>query len=128
MSEKYNTYNREKLYREVWKNPVTKVAEQYGVSDVAIHKICKNLNVPTPPLGYWAKIRAGAKIEKTPLPKAKGIKEIIGIKTYEGKKPMRIEHELSFLTDEEKVKIFKVAQNITPTDENKKITSENSSI
>ncbi|MFV0364293.1 MAG: hypothetical protein ACK5LL_14590 [Suipraeoptans sp.] len=29
---KHNTYNREKLYKEVWANPVVKVAAQYGVS------------------------------------------------------------------------------------------------
>ncbi|MHB1127656.1 MAG: hypothetical protein ACYC2T_12020 [Bacillota bacterium] len=56
-----NTYNREKLYEEVWAKPVVEVAVQYGVSDVAIHKICKSLNVPVPPRGYWAKLRAGKK-------------------------------------------------------------------
>lgn len=66
VSGEYNTYNRENLYKEVWERPVVKVAEQYGVSDVAIHKICKALNIPTPPLGYWAKVRAGAKIKQTP--------------------------------------------------------------
>lgn len=29
-----NLYERENLYEEVWNNPVTKVAEKYGVSDV----------------------------------------------------------------------------------------------
>jgi hypothetical protein len=66
-----NIYNREKLYQEVWAKPVVKVAEKYGVSDVAVHKVCKALNVPTPPLGYWAKVRAGAKIAKTPFPRQK---------------------------------------------------------
>lgn len=44
----HNVYNRDKLYEEVWAKPVTKVAIQYGVSDVAIHKICKSLNIPLP--------------------------------------------------------------------------------
>ena len=48
-----NIYNREKLYKEVWTKPVVEVAIQYGVSDVAIHKICKSLDVPVPPRGYW---------------------------------------------------------------------------
>lgn len=42
---KRNIYNRGKLYEEVWAKPVVDVAVQYGVSDVAIHKICKSLNV-----------------------------------------------------------------------------------
>ena len=40
-----NLYERENLYEEVWNNPVTKVAEKYGVSDVMIHKVCKALEV-----------------------------------------------------------------------------------
>jgi len=61
---KYNIYNREKLYEEVWAKPVVDVAVQYGVSDVVIHKNCKSLNVPVPPRGYWSKIRAGVKPKK----------------------------------------------------------------
>ncbi|NLB96602.1 MAG: hypothetical protein GX785_12955, partial [Armatimonadetes bacterium] len=36
-------YERDKLYEEVWSEPVTAVAKRYGVSDVAIHKTCKRL-------------------------------------------------------------------------------------
>ena len=39
MSDKY--YDREKLYREVWQQPMTIVAKHYGVSDVAIKKSVK---------------------------------------------------------------------------------------
>lgn len=31
------------------------VAKEYGVSDVALGKICKKLLVPLPERGYWAK-------------------------------------------------------------------------
>ena len=64
----YNIYNREKLYQEVWAKPVTEVAKQYKVSDVAIHKVCKSLDIPTPDRGYWAKIKAGKPVKQTPLP------------------------------------------------------------
>ena len=64
----YNIYDRETLYKEVWEAPVTEVAKKYKVSDVAIHKICKSLNVPTPGPGYWAKLRAGKPVTKVPLP------------------------------------------------------------
>ena len=37
---------REQLYAEVWAEPATKVAERYGVSDVAIAKWCRRMNVP----------------------------------------------------------------------------------
>jgi hypothetical protein len=38
---------------------MTKVAEDLGVSDVALKKICDKHRVPTPPRGYWAKRDAG---------------------------------------------------------------------
>lgn len=55
-------YDRETLYAEVWKEPVSTVAKRYRVSDVALRKVCVKLGVPVPPLGYWAKVAAG----KTP--------------------------------------------------------------
>lgn len=36
---------------------------------MAIHKVCKSLDVPTPPSGYWAKVYAGKPVNKIPLPK-----------------------------------------------------------
>ncbi|MGD8388059.1 MAG: hypothetical protein PVG49_13035, partial [Desulfobacteraceae bacterium] len=61
---------REELYKMVWKTPVTKVAAEYGISDVALKKICKKLNVPTPPMGYWAKVQNGVRTNPPPrLPK-----------------------------------------------------------
>ncbi|MBF9018634.1 MULTISPECIES: hypothetical protein [unclassified Oceanispirochaeta] len=52
-------YDREKLYIEVWKSPMTEVCKKYGVSDVALAKTCKKLQIPRPPLGYWAKRAVG---------------------------------------------------------------------
>ncbi len=116
---KYNTYNREKLYEEVWAKPVVDVAVQYGVSDVAIHKICKSLNVPVPPRGYWAKLRAGEKLKKTPLPKTKGISEIVGIRTFEGVKDSNAALQpLVFLSEDERQKILIAAQQIQMPTEN----------
>jgi hypothetical protein len=50
---------RQELYNLVWSNPVVKVAKDFGISDVAVGKICKKLNIPKPGLGYWAKKQAG---------------------------------------------------------------------
>ena len=62
-------FEREILYRELWEYPAVEVAKSYGVSDVLIGKICKKLNVPKPPPGYWAKKKAGQEPEMIPLPK-----------------------------------------------------------
>ena len=65
MSQKVS---RETLYDEVWADPVTEVAKRYGLSDVGLAKLCRTMGIPLPARGYWAKVRAGAKPERTPLP------------------------------------------------------------
>ena len=49
----------EELLLAVWTEPVTKVAASFDVSDKAIEKRCKRLEVVKPPRGYWAKIQNG---------------------------------------------------------------------
>ncbi len=52
-------YDREELYRKVWEKPMLKVAEEYGVSSVALGKTCRKLSVPVPGRGHWAKLAHG---------------------------------------------------------------------
>jgi hypothetical protein len=60
---------RAKLYEDVWAEPMTAVALKYGLSDNGVRKRCKSLNIPLPPFGYWAKIKAGKPAaERPPLP------------------------------------------------------------
>ncbi len=61
------TYHRDELYRLVWSKPVRQVAKTYGVSDVALAKICRRLNVPVPGRGHWARVAAGQKPKRRPL-------------------------------------------------------------
>lgn len=60
-------YNRETLYDEVWAEPIITVAKRYNLSDVRLGKICRELNIPKPGLGYWAKKAAGKPVGKRPL-------------------------------------------------------------
>lgn len=69
MGKQPEYYDREKLYEEVWTEPVSKVAERYGVSDVAIAKTCRKMHIPVPGRGYWNKVNTGQKLKKTSLPK-----------------------------------------------------------
>jgi len=62
-------YEREKLYEEVWAEPVKIVAQRYGVSDVALAKTCRKLAIPLPGRGHWARLRAGQKMKRVSLPK-----------------------------------------------------------
>ena len=64
------TMTRAEFYDLVWSKPMTHLAKEFAVSDVALHKICKKHNVPRPPQGWWAKQAAGHKVEQTPLPAA----------------------------------------------------------
>lgn len=63
--------SREKLYEEVWAEPITKVAKRYKVSDSYLVRVLKNLNIPRPYRGYWAKLAAGATSERPQLPAAR---------------------------------------------------------
>ncbi len=49
---------------------MAKLAIQFGISDVALKKRCKRLRIPTPGLGYWARVAAGQKPHRARLPPA----------------------------------------------------------
>ena len=66
----WQQYNREELYQKVWEKPLIRVAEQYGVSAVALGKVCRKLSVPVPGRGHWAKLAHGQPgAQKPELPK-----------------------------------------------------------
>lgn len=44
---------RKELYQRVWSEPVTKLAKEFGLSDVGFAKLCKRNEIPRPPRGYW---------------------------------------------------------------------------
>jgi hypothetical protein len=62
------TFTREELYELVWSRPRTALAKELGLSDVAIGKHCVRARVPMPAVGYWAKLAAGGKTIRMPLP------------------------------------------------------------
>ena len=61
-------FTRREFYDLVWSNPMIHLAEEFGLSDVALHKICRKHHIPNPPLGWWAKKAAGKDVEQIPLP------------------------------------------------------------
>ncbi len=46
-------FTREEFYDLVWTKPLTHLAKDFRLSDVALHKICRKHDIPNPPLG-WA--------------------------------------------------------------------------
>lgn len=61
---------REELYDLVWSQPMTKVAERYGVSGSYLARVCGYLKVPRPERGYWAKLEFGKSVSQLPLQEA----------------------------------------------------------
>ena len=56
------TVDRETLYKEVWAEPMTKVAARYAVSSSFLARECERLNVPKP-------ARATGKLLSTTTPR-----------------------------------------------------------
>jgi hypothetical protein len=56
--------SKEELSELLWAMPVRDIGARLGVSDVAIHKLCKKMKVKKPPRGYWLrkKVLKGLKL------------------------------------------------------------------
>jgi hypothetical protein len=65
------TVTRERLYEEVWSEPMTAVSARYGISANYLARVCAHLNVPHPPRGYWAKLKVGRAPKEPNLPQAR---------------------------------------------------------
>jgi ankyrin repeat protein len=62
-------YDRTVLYEQVWSQPVQEVAKSYGISGVRLGKVCRKLQVPAPPRGYWARVQNGYSARRPSLKK-----------------------------------------------------------
>jgi len=70
------TMTREYLYSAVWTTPMSRLAEEYGISGNGLAKICDREDIPYPPRGYWAKHAVGKAPKQTPLPKSSSARSI----------------------------------------------------
>lgn len=73
----------EELYQLVWEKPIQVLAQEFGISNVGLAKICKRNNIPRPERGYWAKLYSGRKIKIPPLPQAAKRNAVIRINRTE---------------------------------------------
>lgn len=55
---------REEPHEKLWITPATKLAKEFGISDVTLGKICKKLNIPKPYPGYWQQLAVGRRAHK----------------------------------------------------------------
>ncbi|WP_144411814.1 hypothetical protein [Burkholderia pseudomallei] len=63
------SFDREKLYDEVWSTPMKHLGTKYGVSGSDIRRVCDELQIPVPEQGHWTRVEMGYVIERPPLPK-----------------------------------------------------------
>lgn len=61
--------SREDLYELTWSKPIASLAQDFGISDVALAKRCRRLGIPIPGRGYWARVDAGQAPYRPKLPK-----------------------------------------------------------
>ena len=59
---------RKELYELIWKKPISKLSEEWGIPGQALRAYCNQLNIPTPSSGYWSKLKFGKPVEIPPLP------------------------------------------------------------
>ncbi len=90
MSDNSSTFTRRELYDRVWTDPVAKLAEEFGLSDRGLAKICERNGIPVPPRAYWAKKVAGKRVVRPPLIEIEG-KEFTGITISPQRKPVTSE-------------------------------------
>lgn len=64
------TMNRILLYNEIWDVSATGVAKKYNIPYAELLRICKEVQIPIPPSGYWVKLSFGKLVEKIPLPES----------------------------------------------------------
>ena len=75
--------DRRKLYEQVWSIPCARLAVLYGISDVGLAKVCRRYSIPRPPRGYWARLAAGQRIRKPPLPRPDQGDEVVFLKGWD---------------------------------------------
>lgn len=68
MTDDSLTLSRRDLYELAWSKPMSELAKDFGISDVALAKRCRRLRIPVPGRGYWARVSAGQAPRRVPLP------------------------------------------------------------
>ena len=63
------------------------LAQEFGMSDVGLAKVCRKHNIPVPPVGYWRRKETGYKVTQPLLPAAEDGREHLDIYIRERLRP-----------------------------------------
>jgi hypothetical protein len=77
---------------------MVKIAPKYGISAVALGKVCRKLQIPIPGRGYWVKKQFGKPVEQLPLTVGKDIPIVLRQKYPQ---PQDISHSQTVSTNQE---------------------------
>ncbi len=55
---------RKELYEIVWSKPISKLTQEYALSNDGIKKLCKKFNIPIPDRSYWSKLKFNKPVKK----------------------------------------------------------------
>ena len=70
--------SRKQLYDLVWSKPISKLTQEYALSNDGIKKICKQFDIPIPDRSYWSKLKFNKPVKKIELnPIFGGVDKII---------------------------------------------------
>jgi hypothetical protein len=70
VDKKRTRLTRTELYEKAWATPMLQLAQEFGISDVGLAKLCRRHDIPLPGLGYWRKRETGRDPGRVPLPPA----------------------------------------------------------
>lgn len=106
--------SRSALYDKVWTTPMSRLSKEYGISDVALAKVCKKYDIPRPPRGYWARLQNGYKDKKTALPKGEDRMIEFDVEANQrNRREFQLQKEKEEKILEEVKPVIELAQNLT---------------
>lgn len=113
MQSQSRRVSREELFQMVWETPMSRLAEEFGISGNGLAKICDRMDVPYPPRGYWAKKHAGKPVVILKLPPRKAdVPELTEIYPTPPKPAVSPEGEQSSVAIAQKIEGISVPDNL----------------
>lgn len=90
---------RKELYDIVWSTTLSKLTQEYALSNDGIKKMCKQFEIPMPDNSYWSKLKFNKPVNKTELNSAFSGEDKIALTIREEGNPINVDQTpLTILT------------------------------
>ena len=103
--------DRQQLHKQVWKEPLTKLALKYRLKPYELKKLCDRFSIPLPKVGHWSKAAYGKAVQASPLPQCNQSKLKV---RKEQQKEKQIQLPVKSVTPEIKIVVKKTLSNLHP--------------